>query len=240
MSETRDFKALSRRIGYRFGDERLLKTVFMHTSYVNEHPDEGFVSNQRLEYLGDAVVELSVTDELYELMPEADEGRLSSMRAKLVCTEALSYAATGLGLADYLMMGRGADKTGERENPTVLEDAFEALAGAVYLDGGFKKAARFVKKALEVQIRNAVECSGGLFDTSDYKTVLQIFLQKNGPANIRYALKMEEGPPHDRIFYVEALLAGEVIGAGSGRSKKDAEQTAAKSALRAMRNRSKG
>lgn len=237
MNDTRDFKALTRRIGYRFKDEGLLRMVFMHTSYVNEHPEEGLVSNQRLEYLGDAVVELTVTHELYELMRDSDEGRLSSLRAKLVCTDALSYAAQKLGIADYLMMGRGADKTGERGNPTVLEDAFEALAGAVYLDGGFKKAARFVKKALEVQIRNAVESGGSLSGSSDYKTALQISLQKNGPVDIRYVLRMTDGPPHDRVFYIDVVLAGKTIGSGSGRSKKDAEQTAAKNALREIRNK---
>jgi ribonuclease-3 len=239
MGDARDFKALARRIGYRFRDEKLLHMAFMHTSFVNEHPDMGFESNQRLEYLGDAVVELTVTNELYFLLPEASEGRLSSIRAKLVCTEALSYAAGQLGLADCLMMGKGADKTGERENPSVLEDAFEALAGAVYLDGGFKKASRFVKKALEVQIRNAVDGRGGLEGNGDYKTALQIALQKNGAADIRYELQMDEGPPHDRVFYMDVLHEGEVVGSGFGRSKKDAEQMAAKRALRAIESRNK-
>jgi ribonuclease-3 len=231
MNDTRDFKALARRIGYRFSDKNLLKTAFMHTSYVNEHPEEGFESNQRLEYLGDAVVELAVTNELYTLLRKADEGRLSSIRASLVCTEGLSYAASELGLADYLMMGNGADKTGERENPSVLEDVFEALAGAVYLDGGYNKAARFVKKALAIQLLNATQGYSGIANNNDGKTTLQIKLQRKGPVSINYALTMEEGPPHDRTFYIDVLRNDEVIGSGVGRSKKDAEQNAARDAL---------
>jgi ribonuclease-3 len=234
MSDTRDFKALSRRMGYRFSDTNLLKTAFMHTSYVNEHPSEELISNQRLEYLGDAVVELSVTTELFALMPDSDEGQLSSVRARLVCTDGLAYAASELGLSEYLMMGRGADKTGERENPSVLEDAFEALAGAVYLDGGYAKAARFVKNALRVQILNTTEGYGGASDNNDSKTSLQIALQKDGPISISYFLTMEEGPPHDRTFYIDVLLNDETIGSGSGRSKKDAEQSAARDALSRM------
>jgi ribonuclease-3 len=231
MNDIRDFKTLSRIIGYRFSDKTLLKTVFMHTSYVNEHPEEGYDSNQRLEYLGDAVVELVVTNELYTLLKNADEGHLSSIRASLVCTDGLSYAASKLGLADYLMMGRGADKTGERENPSVLEDVFEALAGAVYLDGGYNKAARFVKKALEIQLLNATQGYSGINNNNDSKTTLQIALQKNGPVSISYELTMEEGPPHDRTFYIDVVLNDETIGSGAGRSKKDAEQEAARDAL---------
>jgi ribonuclease-3 len=228
---------LARKIGYRFSDESLLRTAFMHTSYVNEHPDEKLVSNQRLEFLGDAVVELVVTNELYARMGEADEGRLSSLRSRLVCTDALAYAAGELGLSEYLMMGVGADKTGERENPTVLEDAFEALAGAVYLDGGYRKAAKFIMKALMVQILNMTEGCNAVRDSNDNKTALQIRLQKNGPANICYALTKEDGPPHSRVFFIDVKLNGRIIGSGKGRSKKDAEQDAAKHALREMKKR---
>ncbi|MDR1953652.1 MAG: ribonuclease III [Clostridiales Family XIII bacterium] len=231
MPEKRDFKELQRRIGYRFKDAELLENALMHTSYVNEQGFDKTMSNQRLEYLGDAVVELSVTNAIFAKLPDADEGVLSNLRAKLVCTSGLARVARNLGLGEYLVLGKGADKGRERENPTVLEDAFEALAGAIFLDGGWKKASTFVYNALEVSILNAMDGIGRDKGTWDRKTALQIELQRKGPVKISYRLRREEGPPHEKRFYVDVYLYDEILGSGSGYSKKEAEQDAAGHAL---------
>jgi ribonuclease-3 len=231
MSAKRDLKELQRRIGYRFKNPELLENALMHTSYVNEQGFDKTTSNQRLEYLGDAVVELSVTNVIFAKLPDADEGVLSNLRAKLVCTSGLARVARNLGLGEYHILGKGADKGRERENPTVLEDAFEALAGAIFLDGGWKKASTFVYNALEVSMLNAVDGIGSDKGAWDRKTALQIELQKNGPVKITYKLRREEGPPHEKLFYVDVYLYDRLLGSGSGYSKKEAEQDAAGHAL---------
>ncbi|MDR2156763.1 MAG: ribonuclease III [Clostridiales Family XIII bacterium] len=234
MSENHDLKELQRKIGYRFKDLSLLQNALTHTSYVNERGFDKTMSNQRLEYLGDAVVELSVTKTIFAKLPDAGEGFLSCLRAKLVCTAGLSRVARSMGLGKYLILGKGADKGNERENPTVLEDAFEALAGAIFLDGGWKKASAFVCNAMEVSILNAIDSAGESRTKWDRKTALQIELQKNGPSRITYKLRKEEGPPHDRIFYVDVCLNDGLLGSGRGYSKKEAEQDAAGHALEAL------
>ncbi|MDR1028322.1 MAG: ribonuclease III [Clostridiales Family XIII bacterium] len=234
MSTSLDFKELQQKIGYRFKDRALLENAMMHPSYVNEHGYDKTMSNQRLEYLGDAVVELSVTSAIFEKLPDADEGAMSSLRAKLVCTSGLAGVARGMHLGRYLILGRGADMGNERENPTVLEDAFEALVGAIFLDGGWRKASTFVCRSMEAHIRNAIEGIGGPGKPSDRKSALQMELQKQGPAKITYRLRGEEGPPHERTFYVDVFLRSRLLGSGVGYSKKEAEQDAAGYALEAM------
>jgi ribonuclease-3 len=228
----RDLKELQNRIGYKFRTLELLKNALMHTSYVNELGLEKTTSNQRLEYLGDAVIELAVTNTLFELLPEADEGQLTSLRAELVCTSGLSRVANDIELGKYLVLGRGADKSGERENPTVLEDAFEALAGAVFIDGGWRKAAAFVDRTMKVFVLNAMSDSSKVSKYKDRKSALQMELQKTGTVKISYKLKKTEGPPHERIFHIEVHSGGKHLGTGIGLSKKEAEQNAAGEALR--------
>jgi ribonuclease-3 len=234
MARRTDYKELQHRIGYHFKNIDLLKNAFMHTSYVNEQGMDKTKSNQRMEYLGDAVVELSITDVIFERLPDADEGRLSSLRAKLVCTSGLARAAAEMRLGEYLILGNGAEKGNERTNPTVLEDAFEALVGAVYLDGGWKKAKNFVFHALQVSILNAIEGIGRASYSWDRKTALQIELQKKGSVKISYKLVKEEGPPHERVFTVNVFADGKLLGSGVGCSKKEAEQGAAGHALEEM------
>jgi len=229
-----ELKELQRVLGYKFKDLELLETALMHTSYVNESGFNKCESNQRLEFLGDAVVELTVTKALYERLPSADEGALSSIRAKLVCTATLAEIASGLGIGDYLVLGKGAEKGNERENPTVLEDAFEAIAGAVYLDAGWKRASNFVYKVMEVAILNASESSDREISNWDRKTSLQIELQKNGSVRIEYIVSGEQGPNHEKIFQVDVFADGKRLGSGSGYSKKEAEQDAAGDALRRL------
>jgi ribonuclease-3 len=227
-------KELQKKIGYRFRNILHLHHALMHTSFVNEVGLDKTQSNQRLEYLGDAVVELVVTNAIFSMMPDADEGTLSNLRAKLVCTAGLSRIAADLGLGEYVILGRGAAKGKERENPTVLEDLYEALAGAIFLDGGYKRAAAFVYNTMEVRILNAIDTvntAGGRVDSWDRKTTLQIELQKKGPVNITYKLCKEEGLPHEKVFYVDVYLDEKKLGSGTGCSKKEAEQNAAGDAL---------
>jgi ribonuclease-3 len=228
----KDLKELQSKIGYKFRTLELLKNALMHSSYVNELGLEKTMSNQRLEYLGDAVIELAVTNTLFELLPDADEGHLTSLRAELVCTSGLSRVANDIGLGDYLVLGKGADKSGERENPTVLEDAFEALAGAIFLDGGWRRATAFVDKTMKVFVLNAMSDSSKVSKYKDRKSALQTELQKEGAIKISYKLKKTEGPPHDRVFYVTVHAGGKLLGAGKGLSKKEAEQNAAGEALK--------
>jgi ribonuclease-3 len=230
----KELRKIYKAIGYNFKDGTLLERALTHTSYVNEQGLPRAESNQRLEYLGDAVIELVITETLYELLPEKEEGALSSIRSSLVRTKGLAQVAVGMGLGEYLILGVGADKTNERENPTVLEDAFEALAGAVFLDGGYKKAYKFVYNAMEVSVLNALEDVQGGRRYWDRKTALQVELQKNGPVKIIYRLTGEEGPQHERTFFVDVCLRNKVIGSGSGSSKKEAEQNAAGAALEGL------
>jgi ribonuclease-3 len=229
-----ELKELQSKIGYRFKTLELLKNALMHTSYVNELGLEKSMSNQRLEYLGDAVIELAVTNIIFDMLPGADEGQLTSLRAELVCTSGLSRVANDIGLGPYLVLGKGADKSGERENPTVLEDAFEALAGAIFLDGGWRKASAFVDRTMKLFILNAMSDSSKVSKYKDRKSALQMELQRRGSVKINYKLKKMEGPPHDRIFHVEVYSGGKLLGSGKGYSKKEAEQNAAGEALRSF------
>ncbi|MDR2163126.1 MAG: ribonuclease III [Clostridiales Family XIII bacterium] len=239
MAELSDLRKLQKEIKYKFHDKALLENALMHTSYVNEQGMERIMSNQRLEYLGDAVIELVVTDIIFDKLPNADEGLLTQLRSQLVCTAGLSRVARSIGLGEYLILGKGAEMTGERDNPTILEDAFEALSGAIYLDGGWKKAEAFVRGAMQVSILNAMGDMGGRPTGSDRKSALQIALQKKGQAHISYRVAAAEGPAHDKTFYVDVYASGKMLGSGVGSSKKEAEQDAAGKALDVLNSRAK-
>jgi ribonuclease-3 len=239
MTERSELKELQKAIHYRFHDKALLENALMHTSYVNEQGMERIMSNQRLEYLGDAVIELVVTDIIFDKLPDADEGLLTQLRSQLVCTAGLARVARSIGLGNYLILGKGAMMTGEHDNPTILEDAFEALSGAIYLDGGWKKAENFVRGAMQVSILNAIDDIGGKPTGSDRKSALQIALQKKGQARISYRVAAAEGPAHDKTFYVDVYSSGEMLGSGVGSSKKEAEQDAAGKALEALSSKAK-
>jgi ribonuclease-3 len=239
MAEATELKELQKEIRYRFRDKSLLENALMHTSYVNEQGMERILSNQRLEYLGDAVIELVVTDIIFDKLPDASEGLLTQLRSQLVCTAGLSRVARSIRLGDHLILGKGAEMTGERDNPTILEDAFEALAGAIYLDGGWKKADNFVRNAMKVSILNAIDDIGGRPTGSDRKSALQMVLQKKGQTHISYRVAAAEGPAHDKTFYVDVYAAGKMLGSGVGSSKKEAEQDAAGKALDALESKSR-
>jgi ribonuclease-3 len=198
-----------------------------HTSYVNENGMSKFDSNERLEFLGDAVLEGLISEELYKRFPLLDEGALTRLRAYIVCEKSLFRVARAFSLGDFLNLGKGEEQGGGRERPSVVSDALEALIGAVYLDGGAEAARRFVMHVFAKTIEKAI--SGTTI--VDYKSDLQERLQADGQVEIRYLVDSQEGPDHDKLFHISVFKDGERIGKGSGRNKKQAEQEAAKNAL---------
>lgn len=212
---------LQEKIGYSFSDENLLRQAFVHSS-----ADKG-ESYERLEFLGDAVLELAVSELIFIKKPEFTEGELTKTRAALVNEGMLSAVAKGLDIGSYIVLGKGEQNTGGAEKPSILADIIEAIIGAVYIDGGFDNAKTVVQKLLKTGIDNVLS-GGGL---KDYKTKLQEHYHKQGISDIKYTVYKEEGPPHDRVFFVKLNVGGDDIAQGKGSSKKNAEQRAAKQAL---------
>jgi ribonuclease III len=220
--------ALEARLGRSLGDRRLALAALTHKSYVNEHRDEtGLADNERLEFLGDAVIDLAVSHRLMERFPGAREGDLSKMRAAVVDEQGLSEMARALDLGGLLRLGRGEELTGGRAKASLLADAMEAVVAAVYLDGGLEPVLALVDRFLDAAFARA---AAGTLDR-DFKTQLQELAQSRLRATPRYRVVAEHGPDHSKTFEVETDLRGEVLGRGAGRSKKDAEQAAAKLAL---------
>ena len=224
----RDLNELEKRCGYTFQDKNLFHRALTHSSYANEHKKDKAVCNERLEFLGDAVLEVVSSDFLYHKYPEKPEGELSKIRASLVCEPTLAYCAADLELGSYLLLGKGEEATGGRERNSVVSDAMEALIGSIYLDGGFANAKEFVLNF----ILNDIEHKQLFYDS---KTILQEIVQENGTQPVEYILTKEEGPDHNKNFTVEARVNGKVMGQGSGHTKKAAEQAAAYQAIRVLR-----
>ncbi|NLY44241.1 MAG: ribonuclease III [Clostridiaceae bacterium] len=214
-------------IGYEFNDISILAASVIHSSYANENRHKNISSNERLEFLGDAVLNISVSDYIFRNYKELSEGELTKVRACVVCEPSLAKCAKKLGIGKYLLLGKGEDMTGGRNRVSILSDAFEAVIAAIYLDGGLDVAKEWVIGQLADTIEEAVH--GTAFQ--DYKTILQEYVQKNGEEKILYEIIKERGPDHDKEFYVDVKLSNRVIGYGSGKSKKEAEQNAAKDAL---------
>lgn len=220
----RDFAWLQKNIGYNFKDEKLRSLAFIHSS-----ADMG-ESYERLEFLGDAVLELTVSELLFEQRPDFSEGQLTKTRAALVNEAALAGIAKELNFCDFLVLGRGERNSGGAEKPSILSDVAEALIGAVYIDGGFDEAKQLVHRLLEKNI-DAVLSGEGF---SDYKTTLQEHYHKQGSTDIVYEVYDEKGPPHDKTFFVKLSVDGKELSCGEGKSKKSAEQSAAEQALKAL------
>lgn len=222
-------KNLEKRLGYKFKNLDLLKTALSHSSYANEMKN-GYNSNERLEFLGDSVLSIVVSDYIYKNFSDMPEGDLTRLRASLVCEKALCSFSRELNLGEYLLLGRGEDKSGGRERDSILADAFEAVLAAIYIDGGFENARNL---ALDFVLR---ELKNSKHDDSfkDYKTLLQEIIQRNPEESVSYYLTGESGPDHAKNFDVEVRLNSNVIGKGSGKNKKQAEQMAAKQALELM------
>lgn len=212
-------------IDYHFKDANILKNALTHSSFVNDKSK--LKNNERLEFLGDAVLELVVSHYLYENFNNRAEGEMTKLRAKIVCTDSLAMAASDFQLGNYIYMGKGEDNTGGRTRKSILANTFEAIIGAIYIDGGLEEARSFILSKLKNNIDDSIK--GKL--VFDYKTKLQEHIQQNTDNDIDYVVISEEGPEHDKIFNIELLLNGKVIGSGAGSSKKEAEQHAAYSGL---------
>lgn len=221
-----NIKELQEKLGYKFRDESILIRALSHSSYVNENHSAGD-SNERLEFLGDSVLGLITAENFFKNYTKLPEGELTKLRAATVCEKSLAGFAKQLELGKYLLLGRGEILTGGRERPSIQADAFEAIIAAIYLDGGMEEARNFVLKYIEEAIRQQQSIR-------DYKTMLQEVVQRNPGELIEYVLTGETGPDHDKRFEVEVHLNSNVIGRGIGRSKKKAEQEAAREALELM------
>ena len=221
-------KKLEAKLGYSFQDATLLRHALTHSSYANEHRSEGLTSNERLEFLGDSVLGMVVADHLYHTHPNMPEGELTRTRAALVCEESLYEIAKELELGEYLRLGKGEDAGGGRQRPSILADAVESLIAAVYLDGGIEPA-RVIIRALVLgrEVERAVD--------RDYKTALQELVQRKPGNAITYRLVRESGPDHCRLFEMEVSVGGVPAGQGEGRTKKVAEQHAAKAAIERLK-----
>lgn len=215
---------LEEKLGYHFHDRRLLEQALCHSSYANERHMDRLLNNERLEFLGDAVLELATSEYLYLNYPEMPEGEATRTRASIVCEQTLALCARALGLGTWLRLGKGEELTGGRERDSITSDAMEALLGAIYLDGGFANAKEFVHHF----ILNDIEHKKLFFDS---KTILQEQIQSETEEPLRYELIKEEGPDHNKRFTVTVSLGNDILGTGSGRTKKAAEQEAAYRAI---------
>ncbi|MGI6484942.1 MAG: ribonuclease III [Tepidanaerobacteraceae bacterium] len=220
-------KELNKDLGLKLANLELLNTAFIHPSFTNEHGLEIIDNNQRLEFLGDAVLELAVSQYLYNNYKHLAEGQMTKVRAYAVCEQSLSKVSKKLSLGDYLVLGKGEENTKGRKKPSILADTFEALIGAIYLENGFGDAQRFILENLKDFIESAVKEE----NIRDHKTALQELLQKTCADRVTYNVLEEKGPDHDKTFYVEVRWKGKRLGEGMGKSKKEAEQMAAFKAL---------
>lgn len=219
---------LEKNLGYTFKNKALLQNALAHSSYANEKKGS-ITSNERLEFLGDSVLSIIVSEYIYQSFPNLPEGRLTKLRASLVCEQTLCSFSKQLGVGDCLLLGKGEKANGGDERPSILADAFEAILAAIYLDGGIEPAKRHVLRFVKEELSHLEH-----ENFKDYKTELQEIIQKNPEEKLSYVLKGESGPDHDKCFTVEVHLNSNVIGVGTGHSKKMAEQAAARQALELM------
>lgn len=223
---------LQEKIGYQFQEEMLLKQALTHSSFANEQKINKLKNYERLEFLGDAVLELISSEFLYNENVDMPEGQLTRLRASMVCEPALAYCARDINLNSYILLGKGEEATGGRTRDSIISDVMEAVIGAIFLDGGIENAKKFIYRFVLSDLENKI-----LF--LDSKTLLQEEIQKKNTAQLRYELVGETGPDHDKQFQVEAYLNNQLIGCGVGRTKKSAEQQAAYEALLKMKGRKK-
>lgn len=228
MNDIENIVKFEENIRYKFKDRKLLINALSHSSYANERKNPNG-SNERLEFLGDSVLSVVVSDYLYKHLDSVAEGDLTKLRASLVCEKSLHVFAQQIELGKFILLGKGEENTGGRERPSILADAFEAVIAAIYLDGGMEAARKHILRFIPENPINGTKMAFG-----DFKTVLQEIVQKNPEEKVEYVLIGEEGPDHNKRFVVEVMLNSQVIGKGKGRSKKDAEQLAAKEALELM------
>jgi ribonuclease III len=226
------FKDFQTKIGIHFENEKLLKQAFTHSSYVNEHRRKPNEDNERLEFLGDAVLELTVSQFLFKKYPMMSEGELTKLRAAIVCEPSLVTLANEHNFGSLILLGKGEEMTGGRERPALLADVFEAFIGALYLDKGLDVVIEYLERNVFPKIN-----AGAFSHVMDYKSQLQELIQRDGSGVIEYRVLLEKGPAHNKEFVSRVSLNSEEIGIGSGKSKKEAEQRAAQMALDVLRNK---
>ena len=220
-----NIELFEQKINYEFKNKEYILEALTHSSYSNENKNYPF--NERLEFLGDSVLSIVISDYLFKKETKLPEGELTKIRANIVCEESLSEVSKNIHLGKYMLLGKGEEATGGRERISILADALEAVIAAIYLDGGIKCAREFILTNMEKIINDSIK--GKIF--RDYKTCLQEVLQSNGENNIWYKLIEEKGPDHNKRFVMEVGINDTVLGVGEGKSKKDAEQVAAKCSL---------
>lgn len=223
-------KNVEQKIGHTFKNKGLLETALTHSSYANEARKE---SNERLEFLGDSVLSIVVSDYLFRLLPGVNEGILSKYRATLVCEQSLAEISKKISLGKFIRLGKGEEMTGGRERPSIISDAFEAVIAAIYLDSDMETARRWVINLM----RESIEDVAAGHRNTDYKTMLQELLQKGDRGKVTYRTIDEKGVEHNKVFTVEVMVDGEVKNKGEGHSKKEAEQNAAHILLEKLKNR---
>ncbi len=225
---TERLAAFEEKIGYTFKNKNLLHEALSHSSYANECK-KGRNSNERLEFLGDSVLSIIISEHLFNHFKHLPEGDLTKIRASLVCEKALFEFSKQISLGEFILLGKGEENTGGRTRPSIVSDAFEAVIAAVFLDGGMEAAREYVLGFIPKDLdKNSAK------KLQDYKTILQEIIQRNPEEKVEYVLRSQSGPDHDRHFVVEVCLNTNVIGHGEGHSKKQAEQQAAKEALKLM------
>ena len=225
-----DYSKLENELGYTFKDKNLLQTALTHTSYAYE---KGTISNEKLEFLGDSILEFLSSIYIYNNYPKLKEGEMTKVRAQVVCEASLHKVAIAHNFSDFLRLGKSERVSGGKVKSAILADSVEAVIAAMYIDGGLEVVNNFIIKNLKEEIEFATQNVG----QKDYKTVLQEILQKNGNANIEYKIIKESGPDHDKSFVAEVLCNKKVLASGSGKSKKHAEMEAAKLAIEKMKKR---
>jgi len=233
LKANNNLDTLQKKIGISFSSKTLLKTAFVHRSYLNEHKKYKDPSNERLEFLGDAALSIVVSSFLYEKLPNATEGKLTTSRASLVRTETLAKIATSLSLGKHLVLSKGEEDTGGRENPSILANTFEALVGAIYLDQGIDKVEEFLKKTVLSDWKSLIESA-----VPDNKSKLQEFVQRKYHVSPIYKLISSWGPDHARQFEIDVFIGEKKMGRGTGNNKQSAAQNAAKDALTRLASKS--
>jgi ribonuclease-3 len=216
-------------IGYRFANITLLQNALAHSSYANERWHDSLKSNERLEFLGDSVLGMLVAEHLYRSFPDRPEGELTRMRADMVCERSLAQIATRIGLGEHLLLGKGEEQGGGRSRDSILADAVESVIAASYLDGGMEAAKGIITRFVLCNVPVSK------LQNTDYKTALQELVQQKKNQTLCYRLVGESGPDHDKVFTAQVLLNDQVVGEGTGSSKKRAEQDAARTALEKLK-----
>jgi len=226
------YQKIEKTIGIKFKNKALLKNAFIHRSYLNEHPKINLPSNERLEFLGDAVLELWVSQQIFHLFPDYPEGKLTNLRAQVVCTSSLAQVAKRLNLGQFLLLSKGEEKEGGRKNASLLANTVEALIGALFEDQGMNAAARFLKKHIGPQIKAAAAKP----TFKDYKSLLQELVQRKKKITPEYRLIKSTGPDHQKKFTFGVFIKKKKIGEGRGHSKQEAQQKAAQKALKQIKS----